>query len=50
MAKRIKLYQNDAEIEVWDNQEEEYVQQGWATKSSKPKKKITTKLTEEQGE
>jgi len=51
MAKRIKLFRNDAEIEVWDNQEDEYAQQGWTTESSKPKKKTTTKsITEEQGE
>ena len=40
MAKRIKLQNKDGEnIEVWDNQVEEYSQQGWSTESAKPKKK-----------
>jgi len=52
MAKKIKLQNKDGDIiEVWDNQEDEYAQQGWTTKSSKPKKKTTIKsITEEQGE
>ena len=52
MAKRKKLQNKDGDtIEVWDNQVDEYAQQGWTTESSKPKKKTTTKsITEEQGE
>ena len=44
MAKKIKLQNKDGDIiEVWDNQVDEYAQQGWLTESSKPKKKSTTK-------
>jgi hypothetical protein len=52
MAKKIKLQNKDGDtIEVWDNQVDEYAQQGWTTESAKPKKKTTTKsITEEQGE
>ena len=50
MAKKIKLQNKDGDIiEVWDNQVDEYAQQGWSTESAKPKKK-STKITEEQGE
>jgi len=50
MAKKIKLQNKDGDIiEVWDNQVDEYAQQGWLTESAKPKKK-STKITEEQGE
>jgi hypothetical protein len=42
MAKRIKLQNKDGEnIEVWDNQVEEMINQGWSDSSAKPKKKLT---------
>jgi hypothetical protein len=52
MAKRKKLQKSNGDtIEVWDNQVEEMIKQGWSDSSAKPKKtKQPKSFNTEEGE